>query len=100
MGYNHTLLLPFCKPTVFDSPSGISLSLAVLTPSEHNTIDTTSGNDSSAQAVFTFDQLWQLQKLFWSRFISPANAEEAKDINSTLLAPNVSFTLKNIWEFS
>ncbi|KAL8954220.1 MAG: hypothetical protein Q9183_007260, partial [Haloplaca sp. 2 TL-2023] len=51
-----------------------------------------SANTSSstgAQPIFTFNQLWILQKKFSDSFIYPANVAIAKSINSTLLAENV-----------
>ena len=50
-----------------------------------------SANSSStgAQPIFTFNQLWNLQKTFSDSFVYPANVAIAKSINSTLLAENV-----------
>ncbi|KAL8868557.1 MAG: hypothetical protein Q9174_004912 [Haloplaca sp. 1 TL-2023] len=43
----------------------------------------------TAQPIFTFNQLWNLQKKFSDSFIYPANVDVAKSINSTLLAEDV-----------
>jgi hypothetical protein len=39
---------------------------------------------------FTFDEMWRLQNEFWTQFVYPNNVQQAKAINSSLLAPNVS----------
>ncbi|CAF9912586.1 MAG: hypothetical protein HETSPECPRED_000980 [Heterodermia speciosa] len=52
-----------------------------------NISSTGRGNISASQQPdFTFDELYSLQKQFLDHFISPANVQEAKAINSTLLA--------------
>jgi len=39
---------------------------------------------------FTFQELWDMQNAFYTQFMYPNNVAQAKSINSTLLAPNVS----------
>jgi len=39
---------------------------------------------------FTYDDLWNLEVAFWEKFKYPANLEEAKSVNSTFFADNVS----------
>jgi hypothetical protein len=49
--------------------------------------------NSTNQPHFTFDQMWNLQKKFMDNFMYPANVEQAKMINSSLMAPNVILPL-------
>jgi len=44
---------------------------------------------SASQPHFTFDELYKLQVKFYDAFLWPADVEEAKSINSSLLAENV-----------
>jgi hypothetical protein len=40
--------------------------------------------------MFTYRELWELETKFWDNFLYPANLEQAKSVNSTLFAENVS----------
>ncbi len=44
---------------------------------------------SQNRPKFTYYELWELETKFWDNFLYPASVEQAKTVNSTLLAENV-----------
>jgi hypothetical protein len=45
--------------------------------------------NSTETPNFTFQELWDMQNAFFTQFLYPNNAVQAKSINSSLLAENV-----------
>ena len=55
----------------------------------------TTAKTNNGQPNFTFDELYKLQTRFLDNFLSPANAAQAKSINSSLLAENVQVCISS-----
>lgn len=67
----------------------VSHALAISQDSPILERQNTNATDAIQPTTFSFSQLWDLNKKFLDNFIYPADAKQAKAINSTLLAEDV-----------
>lgn len=49
-----------------------------------------STDNETPKSIFTFDQLWSLEKTFWDSFLYPANVKQTQGDSSTVFAADVS----------
>lgn len=47
-------------------------------------------SNETPKSIFTFDQLWSLEKTFWDSFLYPANVKQTQGNSSTIFASDVS----------